>query len=339
MSKKNKNRNKQHNGNGFQPVSAQLMPRVDMGFLNASIVQIPDWKMAHVILVGCGGIGAYAAQHIGRIMHCLYRENKGIHLTLVDPDVVEEANIGRQLFCAAEIGQSKAEALVRRYGHAWGLNCSSYVGRYDESLILGADITILVGCVDNAEARKSLHETLRQNEGPLDPRIWWLDAGNLYDTGRVLFGSAYGISDLKGAFMKEGQCFALPSPALQSPGLLQPQPEELPGANLSCAEMAMRNMQSLNINARIAAELSDFLTRALLTHDLKRFGCELNLAAGTSKSIYTTADEVARIIKKPATFLTSKPVFDASDIEALEQGAAADTFEDLIARMVMAGGN
>ena len=46
------------------------------------------------------------------------------------------------------------------------------------------------------------------------------------------------------------------------------------------------------INSRIAAEASDFLTRLLLTRDLKRFACELNLAAGSMRSSYATPEAV-----------------------------------------------
>jgi hypothetical protein len=88
-----------------------------------------------IVIAGCGGIGAYVAQHVGRLMYVLYRNGKGANLTLVDPDVVKEENLGRQLFCEAEIGQPKAVALARRYGQAWGLNTMAVVGEYSEDLI------------------------------------------------------------------------------------------------------------------------------------------------------------------------------------------------------------
>ncbi len=283
------------------------MPALDMGYLNAAVVTPPDFKVAQIVLIGGGGIGAYMAMHIGRLMSVLYRSDKGVHLTIVDPDTVEEVNLGRQLFCHAEIGVPKAEALARRYGQAWGLNVSSYVGEFDESLLIGTDLTVLVGCVDNAAARRTIAETLKHNpeaSGPgSQPPFWWLDCGNLRDTGRVLLGTAFEFDQLRGAFTERKQCLALPSPAQQSPGLLEPQPEELAYGNMSCAEMAAANLQSLNINARIAAEAADFITRLLITKDLKRFACEVNIAAGSTKSIYATPDEVARVIRKPASFL------------------------------------
>jgi hypothetical protein len=90
---------------------------------------------------------------------------------------------------------------------------------------------------------------------------------------------------------------------MQSPGLLEPQPEELAESGMSCAAMAAANLQSLNINARIAAEGADMITRLLVTKDLKRFACEVNLAAGTVVSKYVTPEEVAGVIKRPVSFL------------------------------------
>jgi PRTRC genetic system ThiF family protein len=296
-------RRKRLQGPQVRLARTEVLPPLNLGFLNAATVTLPDFDLAQIILVGAGGIGAYMAQHIGRLMRVLYQSHKGVHLTIVDPDIVEEQNLGRQLFCDAEVGVPKAEALTRRYGHAWGLNVSSYVGKFDDSLILGTEVTILVGCVDNADARMTLAQTLMHNSEIQPSSIWWLDCGNLYDTGRVLLGSAYSLDQLHGAFKDKNTCLALPGPSMQWPGLLEPQPEEIGDGSMSCAQMAAANLQSLNINARIAAEAADMITRLLVTKDLKRFACEVNLAAGTVVSKYVTPEEVAGVIRRPVGFL------------------------------------
>ena len=284
------------------PKRAEQAAPINLGFLNAATIRPPDYRMVQIIQVGCGGIGAYMAQHIGRLMRVMYQSDKGVHLLLVDPDEVRYENIGRQLFCDAEVGRPKCEALARRYGHAWGLNVSSYVGEFEDSLLLGTELTVLVGCVDNAKARQSLHEVLQANDPETLPSIWWLDCGNLRDTGRVLLGTAKDIEQCAGAFIDK-TCIALPGPGLQSPGLLEPTPEELAGTDMSCAQLAAANLQSLNINSLIAAVAADFLTRLLLTNDLKRFACEINLAAGAMKSIYAIPQEVARVIGRDEAFV------------------------------------
>lgn len=284
----------------------ELLPTVDTSFYTAATVRTREWRSAQIIIVGCGGIGAYVAQHVGRLMRVIYESDRGVHLTLVDPKAVTEKNLGRQLFCDAEVGVPKAEALHRRYGQAWGLNVSHYVSEFDENLIVGADITVLVGCVDNAGAREKLDEVLEGNRGSA-LGFWWLDlsngGGRTGHVGRALIGNARGYEDLRGAFPDKETCVALPSPALQFRDLLTPRPEELADENLSCAELAARGEQSLHVNARIAVEGAITLTQLLVTRDLKSFQVEVNTQARSQRSTYVTPEEVARVISKPLSFV------------------------------------
>jgi PRTRC genetic system ThiF family protein len=311
MAKRNKFKGRGRHGQApRRPAAVEVLPKLDLGFLHAATVEPGDFGGVQIILAGAGGTGAYMAQHVGRMMTVLEDMGKGVHLTIADPDVVKEENLGRQLFCRAEVGAPKAEALARRYGHAWGLNVYSYVGKYDESLLLGAELTVLVGCVDNAEARRALHETLENNAqetGPHSrPAVWWLDCGNGRDTGRGLLGTASVFEQLRGAFPGGERCLSLPGPVMQSPGILMPEREEVEGGGMSCAEMAAANLQSLNVNARVAAEAADMLTRLLVTKDLKRFKFEVNLAAGSMRSWYATPEEVARVINKPVSYVRAR---------------------------------
>ena len=69
----------------------------------------PDGRLAHshVLVVGLGGVGAYAAEQICRA---------GIgHMTIVDADTVNESNINRQLPALhSTLGMPKAEVVARR---------------------------------------------------------------------------------------------------------------------------------------------------------------------------------------------------------------------------------
>lgn len=62
---------------------------------------------SHVLVVGLGGVGAYAAEQICRA---------GIgRMTIVDADTVNESNINRQLPALhSTLGESKAEVMARR---------------------------------------------------------------------------------------------------------------------------------------------------------------------------------------------------------------------------------
>ena len=63
---------------------------------------------AHILVVGLGGVGAYAAE-----MLCRAGVGK---MTIVDADTVQPTNINRQLPALhSTIGQSKAEILAERF--------------------------------------------------------------------------------------------------------------------------------------------------------------------------------------------------------------------------------
>ena len=65
-------------------------------------------QQAHVLVVGLGGVGAYAAEMIGRA---------GVgRMTIVDADTVQPTNINRQLPALhSTMGREKAEVLAARF--------------------------------------------------------------------------------------------------------------------------------------------------------------------------------------------------------------------------------
>ncbi len=90
-------------------------------------------------------------------------------------------------------------------------------------------------------------------------------------------------------------CIKLPAPCLQHPELLESKPEELSETNISCAEIALLNSQSLAINQRIAAEAASYLVR-LIAGKLNRLATYLDLDSGCTNSTFITEDEIAKII-------------------------------------------
>ena len=109
---------------------------------------------AHVVLIGCGGIGSPALQYLAAA---------GIgRLTLVDSDVVEASNLQRQtIFTPAHIGQPKAGAAaewVRRFDPV--IETRAIVERVGESnaarIIDNADV-LVDGC-DNFATRLAVSD-------------------------------------------------------------------------------------------------------------------------------------------------------------------------------------
>src|SRR3989304_1851615 len=75
-----------------------------MDFLRQLELVPPEALETPVAVVGCGGIGSFAALALAK-MGCR-------HLTLYDDDKVEEHNLPNQLYRPADVGRPKAEALA-----------------------------------------------------------------------------------------------------------------------------------------------------------------------------------------------------------------------------------
>ena len=98
-------------------------------------------------------------------------------------------------------------------------------------------------------------------------------------------------------------CVRLPSPMLQAPDLLKPKPEKLTN-NLSCAEMAVLNLQSESVNVRVAVEAADCLYR-MAAGSLKRFATYFDLESGTARAVYITQQSVYAVLKSIASEATT----------------------------------
>ena len=90
-----------------------LMKTEDLSWQQRTALLLGDEKMerlrkSHVLVVGLGGVGAYAAEMICRA---------GVgRMTIVDADTVQPTNINRQLPALhSTLGQPKAEVLASRF--------------------------------------------------------------------------------------------------------------------------------------------------------------------------------------------------------------------------------
>jgi PRTRC genetic system ThiF family protein len=199
----------------------------------------------------------------------------------VDPDRVEEKNIGRQNFCPAEVGEYKAFSLARRFSLAFGLRIQALCGRLGEVRMeapAGAR-RFFAGCVDTAEARREIAKRAQYGHWRSD---WWLDGGNHEYSGQVYIGSRQHT-----AINLMGLCTDLPRPDVQAPDLLEdPEPiSSVDETGLSCAELAAVDAQSLMINQAIAGWMAVYLSRMLITHDLDIMATYVDLVSGSVRSV------------------------------------------------------
>lgn len=129
----------------------------------------------NVTVAGCGGTGSQVLTLLARLHLALLANGHphGLSVMAFDPDLVTEANIGRQLFYRGDIGKHKAEVLVKRINFAYGLYW------YSRNSELGRDESdILIGCVDSIRSRRAIYGGSRCR--------YAIDCGNGADFGQVL---------------------------------------------------------------------------------------------------------------------------------------------------------
>jgi PRTRC genetic system ThiF family protein len=245
-----------------------------------------------LVIVGCGGTGSLIAEGLCRLLI-----NSDLTLMLVDFDRVEPHNLLRQNFFSGEAGKFKSQALAERLSRQYGRKIGYSVMPYERDMFdepMGAGMyhkamsQIIIGCVDTAEARRSIADSMNTNFNN-----WWLDAGNGHHSGQVLLGNTMDIGNLKEAFDSVGHTVSkLPLPSLQLPALLIPQVEKTRPRD--CAELIEVDEQSPTINQAMAMLVVDFTYR-LLNGTLTNMGAYIDLDAGTLQTVPATPIVVARM--------------------------------------------
>ncbi len=263
-----------------------------------------------ICLVGCGGTGGFAAESLCRLLTGYRAE-----LILVDHDVVEPHNLLRQNFGQEDVGKFKSEALAERlavkYGRTVGYSVHPFAlqgnGRHTgmEHWKQG----LLIGCVDNAPARREMQGWLN---GPIaHPRQWLIDAGNGKDWGQILIGNTAKAEETQLGF-EGGICSLLPAPSLQRPDILTAPPSVSP--DVDCAAAMDLEDQDPTINQTMASLVVSTVYR-LMKGKCTVMSLYLDMAQGTVSPNYATPENAARFMPKPA------PPGDAQDTRPEEKTA------------------
>jgi PRTRC genetic system ThiF family protein len=245
-----------------------------------------------LVVVGCGGTGSLVAEGLCRLLI-----NSNLTLMLVDFDRVEPHNLLRQNFFAGEVGKFKSQALAERLSRQYGRKIGYSVMPYERDMFdepMGAGMyhkamsLIIIGCVDTAESRRSIADSMNANFNN-----WWLDAGNGHHSGQVLLGNTGKPDGLKESFdIASHAVTKLPLPSLQLPGLLIPPVEKTRPRD--CAEAIADDDQSSTINQAMAMLVVDFVYRLLIGR-LTSMGAYIDLDAGTLQTVPATPATVARM--------------------------------------------
>jgi PRTRC genetic system ThiF family protein len=254
------------------------MTKLDLSYLKAGEFLVPSWERGGVVvLVGVGGTGSWLAPDVVRILKRV--NNPGIRFTLVDPDTVEARNVERQNFCEAEVGRNKAETMAERLTHAYGLDIAAMPVEFSKDMLAGLrhmEIALVLGCVDNAAARRTIHAALATVQSP--EHFWWLDCGNHASSGQVCLGN-HTVNSKRYPF--PAKCSVFPAPTVQHPELLVDANE--PGPT-TCAEIT--DPQGLTVNRMVAAIAGDYVMRLLTGTPIKRYASYFDLASMSVQSLY-----------------------------------------------------
>ncbi len=117
-----------------------------MDFSRQTDLVDPEALEAAVTLIGCGGIGSFAALALAK-MGC-------IHLTVYDDDRVEEHNIPNQLYRPQDVGKLKVECLAQIIKDFTGIGVDARPERFLGQRVQG----VVVSGVDSMEARRRIWE-------------------------------------------------------------------------------------------------------------------------------------------------------------------------------------
>jgi hypothetical protein len=110
----------------------------------------PRTNNAAATIVGCGGIGSFAALALAKL---------GIQtITLVDFDSVEEHNVPNQLFGPDQLGELKVNALARNIFAATGISATGIPTALEEGI---PRAPVVISALDSMSARAALWQQVR----------------------------------------------------------------------------------------------------------------------------------------------------------------------------------
>jgi tRNA A37 threonylcarbamoyladenosine dehydratase len=147
-------------------------------------VLLGDVTHVRLMLVGVGGTGSTLALFLAGLTFHARQKGIQVDITLVDHDVVEMKNCGRQAVSvqSAHIGDvPKVADLALRLNAAYGLNIEAWPQKYEADMGRDwfcrgqrAQSHLIIGCVDNHLGRREIAQTIAAYNG----RIWGIDCGN-----------------------------------------------------------------------------------------------------------------------------------------------------------------
>lgn len=128
-------------------------------------------NQANILVVGSGALGIFVGLGLA---YSGFR-----HITFMDPDVVEETNLNRQVFFYDTVGKNKAETLSKRLNASFRIESKARVVYFNNETGI-EPYDVVFDCVDNFETRIVLSEACKQQAKVM------ISGGTSADAGQVV---------------------------------------------------------------------------------------------------------------------------------------------------------
>jgi PRTRC genetic system ThiF family protein len=248
-----------------------------------SYVRSENRPIQKILVVGCGGTGAYAIAFLSRILSTVPEKN--IEFCIADGDEVETKNLSRQHFVQCDVGRNKAEVLAERYSSAFGISIEAITEEIKgvEQIKDFCNCSMLIiGCVDNNASRKIIRNHFFSE--PQYESKFWIDAGNEETVGQVVLGinPSWSAWDSYSAFKSDKQ-----HGSLSLPHVLELYPdmekEDKFNSEISCAERAVSAPQNMMTNVTAATLITNYAQKLIFNQPIKSHAVEF-----TINNVFTT---------------------------------------------------
>jgi PRTRC genetic system ThiF family protein len=257
--------------------------------------------VSEILVVGCGGTGAYIISHLSRLISVVnrtrsvmrstnpytYNKYEDIKLYLADGDSVEDKNLNRQHFIHQDINRNKAEVLGERYSAAFGIQIGvilkdlEKVSDFDFLNVNGNSSTVIIGCVDNNASRKTIRDWFvgeQANYNQSWASKFWIDSGNEERNGQVVCGfrpsdrGYYGTKKLNPSrtMISDNGEFSLPCVTEVYPSIMDDSDQF--NSQISCAERAESSPQNMQTNVTAATITMNYINK-IIAHDPIKSHC------------------------------------------------------------------
>jgi len=242
-------------------------------------------RKVKVVVIGAGGTGSQVIPGLVSLHMAMVALGHpgGLDVTVVDNDAVSEANVGRQNFFLSDVGRHKATVLVNRVNMLYGLGWKAQVARLGKDTVSKIWTDIVIGCVDNREARACIVRSFRD--------CYYLDFGNRKNDGQCILGELndYGSKKRIDQLPHAGDLF---------PEIMDPSKEE-DDDTPSCSLAEALQKQSLFVNRLVASWGLNLLSELFCSGQISHHGVFVNLKSGRSSPLPIDREAWERLGYKP----------------------------------------